>query len=308
MSQTQTQLYKQAIDVGALAAQDLAILAKPWAKGAKAPDPLFDANGIVTGALSTFKSLGEIEQKAGAKITPDVKYNDLMGYGARAPRRKFLQSEGLSLDFTPQEVRQITKEILLNIKADAFEMTSTGGVKWTKTAGSPPRYWSLFLLAEDVNDETLDPIWQWWHLGKMSLDKPGAQSLQMDSASEAPATLTLLQDGDYLYESGIDGPGFAPIAASLGFGVTGGTFTVTVSGTPTGTYTLSIGGQTTAGIAPGATAAAVKSALAALSNVGSSKVLVSGSAGGPYAVTFSGVTGTLTADGSGLTGGSVTVA
>jgi hypothetical protein len=63
--------------------------------------------------------------------------------------------------------------------------------------------------------------------------------------------------------------------------------TVTVTGTPTGgTFTLTYDGQTTAAIAYNATAAVVQSALRALSNMPESGVSVTGSAGGPYTVTF----------------------
>lgn len=65
--------------------------------------------------------------------------------------------------------------------------------------------------------------------------------------------------------------------------------TVTISGTPTGgTFTLTFGGQETAGIAHNAAASAVQSALELLSTVGAGNVTVSGSAGGPYTVTFAG--------------------
>jgi hypothetical protein len=93
--------------------------------------------------------------------------------------------------------------------------------------------------------------------------------------------------------------------------------TVTVTGAPTGgTFTLTWSGQTTAAIAYNATAAAVQSALEALSNIAPGDVIVTGAAGGPYTVTFVGVNaGTdvaqMTASGAGLTGGttpSVTVA
>jgi coat protein Gp5 len=89
--------------------------------------------------------------------------------------------------------------------------------------------------------------------------------------------------------------------------------TVTVTGGPTGgTFTLTYSGQTTAGITYNASAAAVKSALAALSNLDASDIEVSGSAGS-YTVTFnSGANvSAMTASGSGLTGGTspgVTVA
>ena len=85
---------------------------------------------------------------------------------------------------------------------------------------------------------------------------------------------------------------------------------VTITGTPTGgTFTLSVGGATTAGIAYNATAATVQSALRALNSgvpFGGSPaatVTVSGSAGGPYTVVFPDAAAPITADGSGLTGG-----
>lgn len=65
--------------------------------------------------------------------------------------------------------------------------------------------------------------------------------------------------------------------------------TVTLNGTPSaGTFTLSYGAQTTAAIAYNAAASAVDSALEALSNLSSGSVAVTGSAGGPYTITFGG--------------------
>ncbi|MGW7636096.1 hypothetical protein [Streptomyces decoyicus] len=74
----------------------------------------------------------------------------------------------------------------------------------------------------------------------------------------------------------IDATGlYAPYA-----GPTSEVQTVTVTGTPTGgTYTLTFSGQTTAGIPYNATAAQVKTALEALSNVNPGDVTV---AGGPH--------------------------
>lgn len=67
--------------------------------------------------------------------------------------------------------------------------------------------------------------------------------------------------------------------------------TVTVTGTPTGgTFTLTFDGQTTAPIAYNATAASVRSALAALTNLEAGDIAVAGGPGPgtPYTVTFSG--------------------
>lgn len=91
--------------------------------------------------------------------------------------------------------------------------------------------------------------------------------------------------------------------------------TVTIGGSPTGgTFKLVLewpigNSQTTATIAYDAAASAVQSAIAALSNVGAGNVAVTGSAGGPYTVTFSGKFAgqpvpVMTAGTNALTGGS----
>jgi hypothetical protein len=86
--------------------------------------------------------------------------------------------------------------------------------------------------------------------------------------------------------------------------------TVTVNGTPTGgTFTLTIGGYTTSAIAYNASAATVQTAIQALApgtpfgGGPASAATVTGSAGGPYTVTFSAVGAPISADGSALTGG-----
>lgn len=86
--------------------------------------------------------------------------------------------------------------------------------------------------------------------------------------------------------------------------ITGGTWTVTITGSPTGgNFTLSFGsGNTTGNIAYNATAGTVQTAVQALSGQGSATV--AGSAGGPYTITGLTVPGILTANGAGLTGGS----
>lgn len=63
--------------------------------------------------------------------------------------------------------------------------------------------------------------------------------------------------------------------------------TITITGAPTGgSFSLTFGGQTTAAIAYNATAATVQTALQGLSSIGAGNATVSGSAGGPYTVTF----------------------
>ena len=94
----------------------------------------------------------------------------------------------------------------------------------------------------------------------------------------------------------------------------GKVYTVTLGAPTAGTFTLTYGAggvtQTTSGITFNATAATVQSALQALTNI-STNVTVTGSAGGPYTVSFTGTAlndgNTLTGSGTGLTGGTFSV-
>lgn len=101
--------------------------------------------------------------------------------------------------------------------------------------------------------------------------------------------------------------------------ITGATNTATIGGSPTGgTFTLTIAtdypnpgspSQTTTALAYNASAATVQAALVALTNVGANNVTVSGSAGGPYTITFGEILGTVVVTGSAasLTGGTPTL-
>lgn len=79
-------------------------------------------------------------------------------------------------------------------------------------------------------------------------------------------------------------------------------------GTPSaGNFTLTYKGQTTGNITYNAASSAVQTALQGLSTIGAGNATVSGSAGGPYTVTFASALATdttaLTGNGAGLTGG-----
>lgn len=85
--------------------------------------------------------------------------------------------------------------------------------------------------------------------------------------------------------------------------------TITITGTPAGgNFKLSFGINTTGNIAYNASSATVQTALQGLDSIGSGNATVSGSAGGPYTVTFVGELAAtdvdlIIADPTGLTGG-----
>lgn len=85
--------------------------------------------------------------------------------------------------------------------------------------------------------------------------------------------------------------------------------TATITGTPTGgTFQLSYGGVASASIAYNAASATVQTALEGISTIGAGNITVSGSAGGPYTITFKNALGggdvsLLTLSTNALTGG-----
>jgi hypothetical protein len=115
--------------------------------------------------------------------------------------------------------------------------------------------------------------------------------------------------------AGLAGTFLIPVTiVTAGHGATAGineVQRVTLSSVPTGgTFTLTFEAQTTTAIAYNASAATVSTALQALATIGAGNCSVTGSAGGPWDVTFIGAEAaqnqvSMTGDGVGLTGGSV---
>lgn len=135
--------------------------------------------------------------------------------------------------------------------------------------------------------------------------KSGGITLDWNTVAAVNADTTLPDDS--VIKSGYKGLRYGQILCRI---TLTGTDVVTITGSPTGgtfTITVTVGGvaQTTAGIAYNATASAVQTAIQALSNVGAGNATVTGSAGGPYTITFADSLGavTVTASGAGLTGG-----
>jgi hypothetical protein len=131
--------------------------------------------------------------------------------------------------------------------------------------------------------------------------KPGGITLDWSTITAVNADTTL-SDGTVI-PNGQKGIEFGTILCDIGIAEVQ---TVTITGTPTGgTFTLSGNGNTTVAIAYNASAAVVQSAVRALGGVYAG-VIVTGSAGGPYTLTYERGTGDvaqLTLGTNGLTGG-----
>lgn len=132
--------------------------------------------------------------------------------------------------------------------------------------------------------------------GHVDATPKNIMKILLEADAQGMSLLPYLQQGAFLYLR-VDAQG--PVIDNLQ--------TVTLGGPSAGTFTLTYKGQTSAGIAFNAAASAVQTALIALSTIGAGNVTVTGSAGGPYTVTFAGTlandTTPMTGSGAGLTGG-----
>lgn len=176
--------------------------------------------------------------------------------------------------------------------------------------GSP--YVNAYLANGDATDVTpvaTDLAGMVGELEAAAMDAADGQQvfIHMPAQFTLPLGAVLRRVGNLIYtpndnvvvaDAGYTGLG-APVAG------TSEVQTVTITGAPTGgTFTVTFSGQTTAATAFNAPAATLQTNLNALPNLDG--VVVTGSAGGPYTVTFPATMGNvaqMTASGAGLTGG-----
>lgn len=133
-----------------------------------------------------------------------------------------------------------------------------------------------------------------------ALSNVGANNVSVSGSAGGPWTIT--------FQNTLGKQNVAEMTAdSTSLGGTNEVQTVTLTNAAGGTFTLTYAGQTTGAIAYDATAGTVDTALEALSNIGAGDVAVTGSAGGPYTVTFTSALAAtnvaeMTASGASLTG------
>ncbi|MBG9339214.1 hypothetical protein I4J17_10915 [Corynebacterium diphtheriae bv. mitis] len=287
-------------DALVLACTNMAVIAAPY--GVDLGSIVDDSTGNLLPMPSGAFSLGEIQKQAGVDLTPDMKTEGVMGYGSRAQRRIFVTEENFDIDIVLQEIRKLGLQMWLSFEDEDVE-NSGKATRIKKRAASRVKYWSIALIGLDESND----VFPFWKFPKVSLNKKGKMSLAEAKEMGLPMTMSVFEEKGEMFEMGLAGPGWPELARKAGFFTDdseeeeeGATKTVTlprsVSG---GTFTLTLGSETTAPIAHDATGTAVAAALNKLNNA--TGIKGTGSAGGPYKLT--GVKGNLTGTGTSLSGG-----
>ena len=291
-----------------LSAINIAILLAPYST--TMPETLEDpATGDLI-ALSGFTSVGLTEKGAGISFGHESTSTDIESHGEAEPTKKILSKRVLTTNFVMQESNRQALELWWGADYSGIVPSAKGGV----VLPAPKRPQAVKYRAIAIGEDGMEgaEIYPYWLLPKVVLTGTDNQQVTDTGAITYHPTLTAFKDRNFLggvsSAQGFCGPGWQALVAAAGFAVSIVKI-FTITGSPTGgTFTITVDGQTTTGIAFDAAAAAVQSALEALSSVGAGKVTVTGSAGGPYTATFSKKVTTVTASGTGLTpSGGVTV-
>jgi len=224
--------------------------------------------------------VGLIDAKKGIPVKPDGEVKEFDAFGFPSYRTKFSKGK-LKTGFSALEDNAVTAQIVL-----PGSVAGKIGI---------PKDLQFYVLYRTVDLGLSDVV-------RMSLRPALLELTDHSGAIEGEQEM-------YEFTAHHSPDGNKDIFKTIGAAATTD-WTATITGSPTGgTFTLTYGGNTTAPIAFNATASAVKSALAALDDgYSASDWTVTGS--GPYAITTP-AAGALTANGSGLTGGTtpnVTVA
>ena len=282
-----------------LAALNFALLLAPY--GTPIPETLADTNGDLKELPKDWWSIGEAEKKAGVDLAPDMKVEGPEGYGSRGRRRDFITDETFTIDVTAQESRIQTMNAYYDLGEGTYK-PGQGFFAKKRRAARVPEY-SGILIGYD--GEPGKEIYPYFVFPKLTMEKKGKQSWSETDAIKYPYTLAAKEDAEYgsLFGFGIAGRGFTPELAKL-MGITGvatlskDKYRFSVKGATGGTYTVTVGGKTTAAITYNANAVAVQEAIRAL---GENEATVTGTVATGFVLGQ--VSAAPTVNASGLTGG-----
>ncbi|MGW1998152.1 hypothetical protein [Embleya sp. NPDC001921] len=242
--------------------------------------------------------------KSGGEWTPNEERKELEAAGSLGPIATKITKADRTMKFTAEEaMNPLVRALYDNVSLTTLAPGASGIIAYD-LPDRPSRHRYTFLYCSEESGGK--KLWRYMSTGEVT--GRGSDNNPTDDYTNIELTITGYPgaNGTPAVSTLIDLAG-----ADVGAFFTSEVQTVTITGTPTGgTFTLTYDSQTTAGIPYNATAAQVKTALVALSNIGTSDVTTTGGAlpGTPIVVTFGGaLSGTnvtqMTASSAGLTGG-----
>ncbi|MFI7240109.1 hypothetical protein [Streptomyces cyaneofuscatus] len=270
----------------------------------------FDGEGVLQTLPEGYYAVG-FTTTDGVTFSGDLSTSDVESGQSSSPTRSDVETDTQTAQWVPQETNAAAVALYENLPLSGSEALPTIGTEawtWSRPLTPPTLYRRLLFIAQDLNKSTGEPIYIVRHFP--SALRTGREDEQWTRTAEIARGVTYQAYVDEALgtdsKTWIDGPGWRGLAPK-----SNEVQSVAITGTPTGgTYTLTYSGQTTAPIVYNATAAQVRTALTALSNIGTGNVTCTGGPhpGTPVVVTFTGpLAGTdvaqMTGNAASLTGG-----
>lgn len=235
--------------------------------------------------------VGQLDKKAAVALESTITTTPTESYGLQSPTRMIRKSREVTLDVTLQETKMLTLGAYWGVDFSSVQASATTGEVNLPVPESPLNV-EYRAVAIGKDGAAGAEIYTIFDMPRLTLQKTGKIQYNDDGIATYPATFMALYDSAYGYaiRPSYCGLGWMNLTHQAGFGPSVNEVqTIAISGTPTGgTFTLTALAQTTTAIAYNATPAAVQSALAALSSIGTGNVAVTGTAGSSYVVTFQG--------------------
>ena len=198
-------------------AQDLAAIACVYGQGTIPAKLSVNPAGELLPLPTNWFALGELDQKAGAKISPEIKTTDVYGYGSMAPRRTVKTEESVTVSFSAQESRNINLSMFWGKDLSGVTADANGEWQFKKSGQSGLIYYSIILIGQDSN--SAGDVFPYWIFPKTTITKTDAIQLQNDSAIIYPFQFQTFEDKAYGGYVGVGsaGAGQAAVNAAAGF-------------------------------------------------------------------------------------------
>lgn len=207
--------YKDAVADLALAPLNATVLLAPYSS-----TPAETLEDPSTGELSipiNYVSVGHFQKKAGVSISTDMQSQDIEAYGEGDPIRTIISRRKTSFDFAMYQNQKNVLELIWSADFSDVTPSAHGGVVLQAPSKPGNRVYRAIVIGQDDRDG--DPIWLYWLMPKVRLEKVDNQTLNDDGVIEYKPTLVAFKDDTlgYSVAQGFAGPGWRDLVASAGF-------------------------------------------------------------------------------------------
>ena len=182
--------------------------------------PISTLEDAITGdlvSLPTYRSAGLMEKQAGVDLGNDTESTDIEAYADAEPVRTIVNKRTTTFQATFLETNITTLEKYWGTSFADVIPSTTGGV--VLQAPSLPKniYYRLVLLGQDDVDD--DPLYTYWIMPRVKLDKVDSQSLKDDGTMAYNLTFKAFKDSTagYSVAQGFCGPGWLHLVSRAGF-------------------------------------------------------------------------------------------